>query len=116
MVLYSFEDLQKRNSDGLSVFDYLKILFDKEFSNFLERVSENNLEFELEARLWCSLRGQTLIRTVDGMMLYRKALGLLLELEHQSEPQALYHDQPETHWPINKSALILQKYNYVSAF
>ena len=37
--------------------------------------------FQLEARQWATLRGQTLGRTVDGMMLYDKALKLLAQLE-----------------------------------
>ena len=35
----------------------------------------------MEARLWATARGQTLGRTVDGMMLYEKALKLLAQLE-----------------------------------
>ncbi|GJN22579.1 hypothetical protein PR202_gb10159 [Eleusine coracana subsp. coracana] len=56
-----------------------------EWKNFLERVdckNEEELRFreteqtEEELRLWASYRGQTLTRTVRGMMYYRQALVL----------------------------------------
>ncbi|KAK6144005.1 hypothetical protein DH2020_020825 [Rehmannia glutinosa] len=54
-----------------------------EWNNFLERVkclNEDELrgsdELEEQLRLWASYRGQTLTRTVRGMMYYRKALEL----------------------------------------
>ncbi|CAA0815271.1 Callose synthase 3 [Striga hermonthica] len=61
---------------------YLTNLCDAdEWNNFLERVkclSEEELrgsdELEEQLRLWASYRGQTLTRTVRGMMYYRKAL------------------------------------------
>ncbi|OAY73987.1 Callose synthase 3, partial [Ananas comosus] len=54
-----------------------------EWTNFLERVGcksggrlRGSDELEEELRLWASYRGQTLTRTVRGMMYYRKALEL----------------------------------------
>ncbi|CAK9184594.1 unnamed protein product, partial [Ilex paraguariensis] len=61
-----------------------------EWNNFLARIGrpENTLESELkdandirELRFWASYRGQTLARTVRGMMYYRKALMLQSYLE-----------------------------------
>ena len=39
----------------------------------------------VELRLWASYRGQTLVRTVRGMMYYYKALKLLAFLDSASE-------------------------------
>lgn len=39
-----------------------------------------------EARSWASHRGQTLTRTVNGIMLYQRALRLLAELEEYALP------------------------------
>ncbi|KAL0287336.1 UNVERIFIED_CONTAM: Callose synthase 9, partial [Sesamum angustifolium] len=65
-----------------------------EWKNFLARIGrhENASELELndnpnhilELRFWASYRGQTLARTVRGMMYYRKALMLQAYLERMS--------------------------------
>ena len=39
---------------------------------------------DFDVRLWASMRGQTLARTVNGMMRYNKALRLLARLEADS--------------------------------
>ncbi|CAK8540523.1 unnamed protein product [Lathyrus sativus] len=84
-VLFSLHDLDSPNEDGVSILFYLQKIFPDEWNNFLERVkcrSEEELkgnesdELEEELRLWASYRGQTLTRTVRGMMYYRKALEL----------------------------------------
>ncbi|KAK9273438.1 hypothetical protein L1049_018248 [Liquidambar formosana] len=84
-VLFSLHDLEVQNEDGVSILFYLQKIFPDEWTNFLERVkcsSEDNLkekesdELEEELRLWASYRGQTLTKTVRGMMYYRKALEL----------------------------------------
>nr|QUE41922.1 callose synthase 3 [Fragaria x ananassa] len=82
-VLFSIEGLERPNEDGVSILFYLQKIFPDEWNNFLERVkcsSEDELkgsdELEEELRLWASYRGQTLTRTVRGMMYYRKALEL----------------------------------------
>ncbi|KAJ8436465.1 hypothetical protein Cgig2_000450 [Carnegiea gigantea] len=82
-VLFSLQDLETQNEDGVSTLFYLQKIFPDEWDNFLERVnckSEEELryneELEEELRLWASYRGQTLTRTVRGMMYYRKALEL----------------------------------------
>nr|QKN22526.1 callose synthase 3 [Urtica dioica subsp. dioica] len=81
-VLFSLHDLEVPNEDGVSILFYLQKIFPDEWENFLERVSCTSEE-ELkksddleELRLWASYRGQTLTRTVRGMMYYRKALEL----------------------------------------
>ncbi|KDP44403.1 hypothetical protein JCGZ_19418 [Jatropha curcas] len=89
-VLYSMAELQKKNEDGISLLFYLQKIFPDEWKNFLARIGrdENALETDLfdsndilELRFWASYRGQTLARTVRGMMYYRKALMLQSYLE-----------------------------------
>ncbi|GAV74732.1 Glucan_synthase domain-containing protein/FKS1_dom1 domain-containing protein [Cephalotus follicularis] len=90
-VLYSIPELQKKNEDGISLLFYLQKIYPDEWKNFLARIGrdENDAESELfdseneilELRLWASYRGQTLARTVRGMMYYRKALMLQSYLE-----------------------------------
>ncbi|XP_021911742.1 callose synthase 2-like, partial [Carica papaya] len=82
-VLFSLHDLEEQNEDGVSILFYLQKIFPDEWKNFLERVSckteeeiKGDEELEEELRLWASYRGQTLTRTVRGMMYYRKALEL----------------------------------------
>ncbi|KAJ6945093.1 callose synthase 3 [Populus alba x Populus x berolinensis] len=82
-VLFSLLDLEVPNEDGVSILFYLQKIFPDEWNNFLERVdcsSEEELKgrdnLDEELRLWASYRGQTLTRTVRGMMYYRHALEL----------------------------------------
>ncbi|XP_073000931.1 callose synthase 3-like [Typha latifolia] len=82
-VLFSLHNLEEPNEDGVSILFYLQKIFPDEWTNFLERTgckSEEELrgseELEEKLRLWASYRGQTLSRTVRGMMYYRKALEL----------------------------------------
>ncbi|CAL9759672.1 unnamed protein product [Musa acuminata subsp. burmannicoides] len=83
-VLFSLKGIEEPNEDGVSILFYLQKIYPDEWTNFLERVgckTEEELrerydEFEEELRLWASYRGQTLTRTVRGMMYYRKALEL----------------------------------------
>ncbi|KAL9349148.1 hypothetical protein Peur_056403 [Populus x canadensis] len=81
-VLFSLHDLEVPNEDGVSILFYLQKIFPDEWNHFLERVNctgeeelkeRDDLE---ELRLWASYRGQTLTRTVRGMMYYRHALEL----------------------------------------
>ncbi|CAM0884882.1 unnamed protein product [Alopecurus aequalis] len=82
-VLFSSHALQDQNEDGVSIIFYLQKIYPDEWENFLERVkckSEEQLceteQLENELRHWASYRGQTLTRTVRGMMYYRQALVL----------------------------------------
>ncbi|XP_026434852.1 callose synthase 10-like isoform X3 [Papaver somniferum] len=90
-VLYSSDELMDENDDGISTLFYLKTIFKDEWFNFLERIGrEVSIKDEellasptdnLELRFWVSYRGQTLARTVRGMMYYRRALMLQSYLE-----------------------------------
>lgn len=85
-VMYSINELEKENEDGISTVFYLQKIFPDEWKYFLERIGRDEGTFVselkensndlLELRLWASYRGQTLARTVRGMMYYRRALVL----------------------------------------
>ncbi|XP_045803475.1 callose synthase 10 [Trifolium pratense] len=93
-VLYSTSELKKENEDGISILFYLQKIFPDEWDNFLERIGrdlstedaelQENSSDALELRFWASYRGQTLARTVRGMMYYRRALMLQSFLESRS--------------------------------
>ncbi|CAK9146928.1 unnamed protein product [Ilex paraguariensis] len=94
--VYSKSDLEMENEDGVSVIYYLQKIFPDEWNNFMERLnckkeSEiwENEENILQLRHWVSLRGQTLCRTVRGMMYYRRALKLQAFLDMASESEIL---------------------------
>ncbi|KAI4303806.1 hypothetical protein MLD38_039399 [Melastoma candidum] len=90
-VLYSHSELRDENEDGISILFYLQKIFPDEWENFLERIGrgestgeaelQDNQSDSLELRFWASYRGQTLARTVRGMMYYRRALMLQSFLE-----------------------------------
>ncbi|XVE78801.1 hypothetical protein DITRI_Ditri14bG0007100 [Diplodiscus trichospermus] len=94
IVLYSMNELLKKNEDGITILFYLQKIYPDEWKNFLARIGrdENTAETELydspsdvlELRFWASYRGQTLARTVRGMMYYRKAIMLQTYLEREN--------------------------------
>ncbi|KAH6814902.1 glucan synthase-like 10 [Perilla frutescens var. frutescens] len=93
-VLYSMSELLKKNEDGITTLFYLQKIYPDEWKNFLARIGRDETTSELELgdnpnhilelRFWASYRGQTLARTVRGMMYYRKALMLQAYLERMS--------------------------------
>ncbi|TYJ98465.1 callose synthase 10 [Cucumis melo var. makuwa] len=93
-VLYSSSEIRMENEDGISILFYLQKIFPDEWENFLERIGRSHATGEaelqkspsdaLELRFWVSYRGQTLARTVRGMMYYRRALMLQSYLEKRS--------------------------------
>ncbi|KAI3844011.1 hypothetical protein MKW92_016962 [Papaver armeniacum] len=96
MTVYSQNDLELENEDGVSILFYLQNIFPDEWKNFMERLkckkpSEvwENEENILHLRHWVSLRGQTLFRTVRGMMYYRRALKLQAFLDMADESEIL---------------------------
>lgn len=121
-VMYSNSDLLKQNQDGLSnlyiyfvlVFllrQYLQTIYPRDWQNFSERVGLGDIpkslalqsDHNLAVRLWATNRGQTLARTCQGMMLYRKALNVLAGLEEPTEDQSKLADMCQ------------QKFTYVIA-
>ncbi|KAL9356343.1 hypothetical protein Peur_049596 [Populus x canadensis] len=94
--VYSKSDLEMENEDGVSIIYYLQKIYPDEWNNFMERInckkeSEvwENEENILQLRHWGSLRGQTLCRTVRGMMYYRRALKLQAFLDMAKESEIL---------------------------
>ncbi|KAK8988034.1 hypothetical protein V6N11_065633 [Hibiscus sabdariffa] len=91
-VLYSKETLEAKNKDGVSILYYLQTVYDDEWKNFVQRMRRGRavtVDFRTtiskDIRLWASYRGQTLARTVRGMMYYYRALQLLALLDSSSE-------------------------------
>jgi len=92
-VIYGSTKLQTPNEDGVSILFYLQKIFEDEWTNFMERMRREGLEDDRDIwttkvrdlRLWASYRGQTLSRTVRGMMYYYRALKMLAFLDSASE-------------------------------
>ncbi|KAD3641998.1 hypothetical protein R6Q59_004617 [Mikania micrantha] len=92
-VVYSMEQLRTENEDGVSTLYYLQTIYADEWVNFLQRMKREGMVSEDELwnnklrdlRLWASYRGQTLARTVRGMMYYYRALKMLAFLDSASE-------------------------------
>ncbi|KAL5082204.1 hypothetical protein RYX36_010625 [Vicia faba] len=92
-VVYSKEQLRTGNEDGISTLYYLQTIHEDEWKNFMERMRREGMMKDRdiwtdklrELRSWASYRGQTLSRTVRGMMYYYKALKLLAFLDSASE-------------------------------
>ncbi|XP_062206905.1 callose synthase 11-like [Phragmites australis] len=92
-VMYNKDQLRRENEDGVSVLFYLQKIYEDDWANFLERMRREGMaddneiwagKFQ-ELRLWASYRGQTLARTVRGMMYYHRALKMLAFLDTASE-------------------------------
>ncbi|XP_024029129.1 callose synthase 11 [Morus notabilis] len=92
-VIFKLEALRTDNEDGVSTLFYLQKIYEDEWKNFMERMRREGLEDDndiwdakpRELRLWASYRGQTLSRTVRGMMYYYRALKMLAFLDDASE-------------------------------
>ncbi|GMI79790.1 enhancer of edr1 3, glucan synthase-like 5, GLUCAN SYNTHASE-LIKE 5, POWDERY MILDEW RESISTANT 4 [Hibiscus trionum] len=92
-VLYSKEQIRTENEDGISILYYLQTIYHDEWKNFMERMRRGGMVKDDEIwttkmrdlRLWASYRGQTLSRTVRGMMYYYRALKMLSFLDSASE-------------------------------
>ncbi|KAK4796444.1 hypothetical protein SAY86_028770 [Trapa natans] len=85
-VMYSMEELNKENEDGVTTLFYLRTIYPDEWNNFEDRINDPKNEYkdkdkDEQKRLWVSYRGQTLARTVRGMMYHRLALELQYFLE-----------------------------------
>ncbi|KAJ8432608.1 LOW QUALITY PROTEIN: hypothetical protein Cgig2_032889 [Carnegiea gigantea] len=130
--VYSRNDLEMENEDGISIIYYLQKIFPDEWNNFMERIncqkeaevweSEDNI-FQL--RHWASLRGQTLCRTVRGMMYYRRALKLQAFLDTANVDEILQgykmvtapmEDEKKSHRSLTAQidALADMKFTYVA--
>ncbi|KAK7333641.1 hypothetical protein VNO80_30418 [Phaseolus coccineus] len=115
-VLYSDEELNKENEEGISILLYLTKIYLDEWANFHERLKSEDLEEEKEElmRQWASYRGQTLYRTVRGMMYYWHALILQSFIESVGD-NALFEDY-RTMQIEEKLEYILLEHNFLSSF
>ncbi|XP_071701563.1 callose synthase 12-like [Rutidosis leptorrhynchoides] len=92
-VVYNKEQLRTENEDGVSTLYYLQTIYADEWKNFLQRMRREGMKSDnelwtvklRELRLWASYRGQTLARTVRGMMYYYRALKMLAFLDSAAE-------------------------------
>ncbi|KAM0068509.1 putative 1,3-beta-glucan synthase [Helianthus debilis subsp. tardiflorus] len=111
-VLFSQDSLEIPNEDGISILLYLQKIFPDEWTNLLERTGCSSIEdllgneeLEDELRLWASYKGQTLTRTVRGMMYYRQALELQAFLD-TAEDEVLMKGYKSTE--LRESSLLAQ--------
>ncbi|XVF58503.1 hypothetical protein PTKIN_Ptkin07bG0071100 [Pterospermum kingtungense] len=104
-ILYSHGELNEENEDGISTLFYLQKIYPDEWTNFQERM--NYKESEEDICNWATYRGQTLFRSVRGMMYYRKALELQCSLEFPNHAASREEDS------IRVQALPDLKYTYV---
>jgi callose synthase len=135
-VVYSKDDLMTENEDGISVLFYLQKIYPDEWNNFLQRVHVNitdpetkifgDVVLEDKLREWASFRGQTLSRTVRGMMYYRRALELQAFLDMATEDELVngykvITDAPDEQKKSQRStrsklqAIADMKFTYVAA-
>ncbi|RQM24116.1 hypothetical protein B5M09_002002 [Aphanomyces astaci] len=95
IVLYSVKELTSENDDSIKLLYYLQTIDPFEWENFLERINAKDVNEALkkypeEVQLWASYRGQTLARTVRGMMYNEEAIRFLYWLEiGENEPMHL---------------------------
>ncbi|VVB07526.1 unnamed protein product, partial [Arabis nemorensis] len=120
-VIFSDAGLKEKNEDGMSILFYLQKNFSDEWKNFLERVGCDKAEkidlsddLKVERRLWASYRGQTLARTVRGMMYYQKALELQAFYDRASDEELMegYESSSETIMDACQQ-VVKEKFNYV---
>jgi hypothetical protein len=109
-VLYGRAWLDAPNAQGVSPLTYLRALYPLEWENLLERLGADSaagawgaredpagdaVSGELEVRTWASKRGQTLARTVHGLMQTARALRLLAAVQLELEYGLLEAEKPD---------------------
>ncbi|CAN6237754.1 unnamed protein product [Urochloa humidicola] len=113
-VLFSIKELEEENEDGVSTLFYLQKIYPDEWKNFQERVGweeelKVNEDLKEELRLWASYRGQTLARTVRGMMYYRRALVLEAFLDMAKREDLMEgYKVTDKQWKIQQRSLFAQ--------
>ncbi|POM77187.1 Callose synthase [Phytophthora palmivora] len=117
IVMYSIKDLTAQNDDSIKLLYYLKTIYPFEWENLLERLQTKDMEeavkkYPEEVQLWASYRGQTLARTVRGMMYNEDAIRFLHWLEI-CENEVMH----QFGCPCNKckrlDEMVALKFNYV---
>ncbi|CAI5535516.1 unnamed protein product [Closterium sp. Naga37s-1] len=100
-VMYSPDELRWPNEDGISLLYYLQNIFPDEWKNLEERLGVRGREvweFDDGAEVcrWASYRGQTLTRTVRGIMYYHSALDLLSYFDTVPDEPLVRRSYPHT--------------------
>ncbi|KDD71425.1 hypothetical protein H632_c5059p0, partial [Helicosporidium sp. ATCC 50920] len=122
-------DLVSENEDGVSVMQWLRSAYPRDWECLLERlgpqlkgldprhVTEADFDTggplhaaQSQLLLWASYRGQLLSRTVRGMMSHERALALLARLETPKPPGV-----SEVAYEAKLKDLVSCKYSYVVA-
>ncbi|GFQ05755.1 putative callose synthase 8 [Phtheirospermum japonicum] len=120
-VKFSNEELHS-SKDGVSISFYMQKIFPDEWENFLERLGRESVDGddnidEKYLRDWASFRGQTLSRTVRGMMYYRKALKLQAFLDMAEDDDILQNydaiDRTNDTLSAQLDALVDMKFTHV---
>ncbi|KAH6557053.1 hypothetical protein KP509_1Z138200 [Ceratopteris richardii] len=133
--IYSKDHINVENEDGVSILFYLQKIYPDEWKNFLERLEckEESEEWkhegfwvderELALRHWASTRGQTLFRTVKGMMYYWQALKMQAYLDIASDEEILegsqayvfkdHDDKSQRSLNATSEAIVDMKFTYV---
>lgn len=126
-VLFTMEELQnpienhpifhavEEDGKNITILRYLTTIHPHEWENFLERIDvgsgeEALSEYPQQVRLWASARGQTLSRTVQGMMLYEDAIKILHWLEIGSD-----HALSPTEKQDQLEDMVRLKFSYICA-
>ncbi|XP_027339849.1 callose synthase 7 [Abrus precatorius] len=106
-VLYSTEELHLENEDGITILFYLTKIYPDEWTNLHERIASDRLEDDREELIcqWASYRGQTLYRTVRGMMYYAHALTLQCLIESEGHNATSEGRQAMDFYDKNKKPL-----------
>ncbi|CAM0878096.1 unnamed protein product [Alopecurus aequalis] len=120
-VLFSKYELSQTNEDGISMLFYLQKMFPDEWNNFRERINlrpwdDDSMELKMdEICPWASFRGQTLARTVRGMMYYRRALEIQCIQDKNNLEKYKRTPSSEERWPMVDMALAIAdiKFSYV---
>ncbi|KAK8913562.1 putative callose synthase 8 [Platanthera zijinensis] len=122
-VKFSEDELHSNQDGGASILNYMQKIYPDEWKNFQERYNYNITDEDM--RYWASFRGQTLSRTVRGMMYYRKALKLQAFLDLASNQDIakgsisierdLSHKNSQHSLGAKLDALVDVKFTYVIA-
>lgn len=121
-VKFSKKELHS-SKEGVSISFYMQKIFPDEWENFLERLGCEKVDGmnedvnEEDLRDWASFRGQTLSRTVRGMMYYRKALKLQAFLDMAEDDDILQNydaiDRANDTLSAQLDALVDMKFTHV---
>ncbi|KAH9706027.1 callose synthase 7 [Citrus sinensis] len=123
-VLYSVDELNNENEDGISTLFYLQKIYPDEWKNLQKRINDPKFNYsdadkEEATCHWASYRGQTLSRTVRGMMYYKQALELQCFLESAGD-NAIFGgyrimESSQEDERASAQALVNMKFTYVAS-